>query len=225
MREHSKKKKLMEVNPPQTDLESKNGATVVAAVIILEDVNNWRSVLPINILKKNIGLRTIITFCYRKCMYPLQYLSDMRPNGIYVWQKFWLKNVSYWVIIWIKFKVFCNSKCSGAFWLLLDPSCKGNLLTRVGLEVRLRLSPDAKNMAFPKNGSCIQILDLTLYKLDISKSLLNSAFRTSDYLSYNGIHWHQNLQTINDLPLALGNIYIYIWIFNKWKSLHQIVFV
>ena len=40
MREHSKKKKLMEVNPPQTDLESKNGATVVAAVIILEDVNN-----------------------------------------------------------------------------------------------------------------------------------------------------------------------------------------
>ena len=54
-------------------------------------------------------------------------------------------------------------KYSTAFWLLLDPSCKGNSITRVCWAIfNHRLSPDAQNRAFAKNGSCIQILDTAL---------------------------------------------------------------
>ena len=54
---------------------------------------------------KKVRLWTLITFCYRKCMLPLQYFNDWCLNGVYVWQKFWRKNISNWMIIWIKFKV------------------------------------------------------------------------------------------------------------------------
>ena len=40
----------------------------------------------------------------------LQNLSDWCLYCIYVWQKFWRKKITNWLIIWIKFKVF---------WLLL----------------------------------------------------------------------------------------------------------
>ena len=40
---------LVEVNPPQSCPWKQNGTIVVAAVMILEIVNNWRSVLQINI--------------------------------------------------------------------------------------------------------------------------------------------------------------------------------
>ena len=48
------KKKLVEVNPPQSWASEQNGITVVAAVMILEIVNDWRSVLQINILKTKV---------------------------------------------------------------------------------------------------------------------------------------------------------------------------
>ena len=51
---------LVEVNPPQNWPWKQNGTTVVA-VMILEVVNNWRSVLQI--FWKN-RLWTLITFCY-----------------------------------------------------------------------------------------------------------------------------------------------------------------
>ena len=38
-------------------------------------------------------------------MLQLQNLSDLCLHGVYVWQKFWRKNILNWVIIWIKFKV------------------------------------------------------------------------------------------------------------------------
>ena len=44
---------LMELNPPQRWLQKQNGITVVAAVMIFEVVNYWRSILQINILKKS----------------------------------------------------------------------------------------------------------------------------------------------------------------------------
>ena len=44
---------------------------------------------------------------------------------------------------------FDCSKCSTVIWLPLDPSCKGNSLTRAG-HFRSRLSPDAQNRAFAK---------------------------------------------------------------------------
>ena len=47
-KQHSKKM-LVEVNPPQNWPWKQYGITVVAAVMILEVVNNWRSVLKVNI--------------------------------------------------------------------------------------------------------------------------------------------------------------------------------
>ena len=60
-------------------------------------------------------------------------------------------------------------ECTTALWLLLEPSCKGNLLTRVTQHFRARRSPDPKNRAFEKNGSCIQILDTILYMDSINQ--------------------------------------------------------
>ena len=66
----------------------------------------------INIIKykdkyfeKNLRLETLINFHYRKCMLSLQYLSDSCLHRVYVWRKFSRKNISNWVIIWIKFKI------------------------------------------------------------------------------------------------------------------------
>ena len=53
-------------------------------------------------------------------------------------------------------------KCSAVLWLLLDPSCNGNLLTKVGWVLQAQIYPDGQNGAFAKNGSCIQNLDTTL---------------------------------------------------------------
>ena len=93
------KKILVEANPLQSWPWKQNGTTVVAAVMILEVVNNWKSVLQISILKKKLRVWTLITFPYRKCMLPLQYLSDWRLHGVYIWQKFQRKIISNWVII------------------------------------------------------------------------------------------------------------------------------
>ena len=57
IRKHSKKI-LVEVNPFQSWPWKQNGTTVVAAVMILEVENNWRSVLQINILKKSYSLNS-----------------------------------------------------------------------------------------------------------------------------------------------------------------------
>ena len=45
---------VVEVNHPQRWPWKEHATTVVAAVIILEVANNWRSVLPINILINNV---------------------------------------------------------------------------------------------------------------------------------------------------------------------------
>ena len=47
-------KKMVEVST-QSWPWKQNGTTVVAAVIILEVENNWRSMLQINILKEKLG--------------------------------------------------------------------------------------------------------------------------------------------------------------------------
>ena len=100
-----------------------NGTTVLTAVIILEVVNNWKSMLQINILK----------IFYRKCMLPLQYLSDWYLDCRYVRQKFCRKNTQ---IEWLFESNLLRSSgyfnCSTVRWLLQNASCKGNLLTRVG---------------------------------------------------------------------------------------------
>ena len=53
MSQHSKNF-WVEVNLPQSWPWKQNGTTFVAAVMILEVVNNWKTVLQINILKKKL---------------------------------------------------------------------------------------------------------------------------------------------------------------------------
>ena len=76
----------------EVDLENK---TVGDAEMILQVVNNGKSMSEINILKKKLDFETrSITSCYRKCILPLQYLSDCCLHGIYVLQKLRRKNIS-----------------------------------------------------------------------------------------------------------------------------------
>ena len=60
---------------------------------------------------------------------------------------------------------FGQFKCSTAFGLPLNPSCIGNLLQELAGCFRPRLSPDAQDRAFAKNGSCIQIVHTALVGL------------------------------------------------------------
>ena len=120
---------------PQSWACKQNVTAVVVAVMIAEVSNNWWSVLRMNILKK-IRLQTKITFHYRKCMLPVQYLSDWCLHGMYVWHKFQRKNISInWSLKSITKTDYSNLgsfgyfKCSTGFWLLLNPSCRSNLLT------------------------------------------------------------------------------------------------
>ena len=55
--------------------------------------------------ERKVRLWTLNTFRYRKPMLALQHLSNWRLYGISVWHKFRRKNITNWVIIWIKFKV------------------------------------------------------------------------------------------------------------------------
>ena len=96
------KKDLVEGNPPQSWPWKQNRTTVVDAVMILEDTNNWRRTLQNDILKnRKVRLWTQITFLYRKCLLPV---CDWCLHGIYVWQKLQKENILNWVIIRIKLK-------------------------------------------------------------------------------------------------------------------------
>ena len=123
----------MKVNLPQIWPWKQNGTTTVAAVMILKVVNNWRIVLN--------RLWTLITFHYRKCMLPLQYLSECCLHNIYVWQKFFRKIISYWVIIWIKLKVLW---LLWAFYSTLPSSGPQRQRQLMAAYFRPRLSPDNK---------------------------------------------------------------------------------
>ena len=63
-------------------------------------------------------------------------------------------------------KSFGYFKCSTVLWLLLDPRCKGNMLTRVGWALQAQIVNWCPNRVFEKNGSCMQILDMTLMEHD-----------------------------------------------------------
>ena len=77
--------------------------------------------------EKKVRLWTLVTFRYRKCMLLLQYLSDWclheymfdRNPGGKTSQIEWLFESNL--------MSFGYLKCFIALWLLLDPSCKGQL--------------------------------------------------------------------------------------------------
>ena len=165
------KKKLLDVNPPQSWSGKENDTTVVTAVMILEVVNNWKSVLQINILKKKVRLWSLSpsvtgnTCCHYNIWVTgvyMAYIFDRNSRGK-EFQIEWFES-NLWSFVYFE--------CSPVLWLLLDPSCKGTLLQELAGHLRPRLLPDTQNRAFPKNGSYIHILDTTLVLWILSAILL-----------------------------------------------------
>ena len=74
----------------------------------------------------------------------------------------------------------------GFFWIT---AAKARDLQKLAGYLKPRLSPDAQNRAFPKNWSCIQILDTTLVLVILSaillpvKSSVPSRFHTLIFLN------------------------------------------
>ena len=122
------KKILVEVNSSHSWPWKHNGTTVLAAVMILEVVNNWRSMLQVNILKKSETLNpnhfplqekyVTITILNDLCLHD-EYFSCGKAS-----QTEWLFESNL--------RSFGYFKGPTALWLLLDTSCKGNSYTRIG---------------------------------------------------------------------------------------------
>ena len=96
-----------------------NGTTVVVAVIIPEYVNNWRSVLPINILKKKLDFEPESASVTGKvCYHYNSWVSGVYTCGVHISHKLRRKNISDWVIMWIKFKAVIRKSQNKALKLL-----------------------------------------------------------------------------------------------------------
>ena len=96
-----------------------NGTTVVVAVIIPEYVNNWRSMLPINILKKKLDFETESASVTAKvCYHYNSWVSGVYTCGVHISHKLRRKNISDWVIMWIKFKAVIRKSQNKALRLL-----------------------------------------------------------------------------------------------------------
>ena len=96
-----------------------NGTTVVVAVIIPEYVNNWRSVLPINILKKKLDFEPESASVTGKvCYHYNSWVSGVYTCGVHISHKLRRKNISDWVIMWIKFKAVIRKSQNKALRLL-----------------------------------------------------------------------------------------------------------
>ena len=102
-------------------------------------------------------------FNCKACVYQTATRWDLSPYRTTIrWQKLRRKNVSNWVIFESKLRSFGYFECSTALWVILDPSCKSNLLTSLlgASGSDSHLTPKIGHLQ--KNGSCIHILDTTL---------------------------------------------------------------
>ena len=106
--------------------------------------------------KKN-RLWTVITFCHRTYMIPLQYLSDWHICLRNILEE---KSQIEWLKVTLKFfGYFSAPQCFGFF---CTSAAKATYLQELTGCFRPRLWPDTQNRAFAKNSSCTQILDTTL---------------------------------------------------------------
>ena len=76
--------------------------------------------------KKRVRSWAMITFCYRKCMLLLQYLSDWCLNGICFTEIPGGKTCQIEWLFESHLRSFGCFECPAALRLFLDPSCKGN---------------------------------------------------------------------------------------------------
>ena len=120
-----KKNFLVEVNPPQNWPWKQNGTTVVVAVMILKVVNNrqifWKikswlwNLITLQEMHVTITILEWMVSTWCECLTEI-------PEEKHLKLKDYLN---------LNLRSFGYFKCSTVFWLLLDPSYKDNLLTRV----------------------------------------------------------------------------------------------
>ena len=120
-------KKSLDVKPPQRWPWKQNDITVVAAVMILQVVSNWISVLQMNILKPN-HLSGNIFYHYKT-----------RVTGVYMAYIFNRHSGGKASQIDCFESNLRSFECFEALWLLMDPSCKGTSHTRVGWEPQAQI--------------------------------------------------------------------------------------
>ena len=102
-------------------------------------------------------------FNCKSCVYQTATRWDLSPYRTTIrWQKFRRKNISNWVIFESNLWSFGYFECSTALWVILDPSCKSNLLKSLlgASGSDSHLTPKTGHLQ--KNGSCVHILDTTL---------------------------------------------------------------
>ena len=129
MKQHSKIF-LVKVNPPQNWPWKQNGTTVVAAVMILKVLDNWRSMLQINIFLKSLNPNllplqemyvTITILEWLVSTWHICLTEILEEKHLKV--RDYLKEIQSPLVTLSVLQVL---------WVLLDPSCKDNLLTGVG---------------------------------------------------------------------------------------------
>ena len=129
IKQHSKKF-WVEVNPPQSWPWKQYGTAVVAAVMILKVLDNWRSVLQINIFLKSLNPNllplqemyvTITILEWLVSSWHICLTETLEEKHLKL--RDYLKQIQSPLVTLSVLQVL---------WVLLDPSCKDNLLTGVG---------------------------------------------------------------------------------------------
>ena len=150
--------------------------------MILEVADNWRSVFPKNILKKD-RFWTLIFFCYGNICNPY----NTWVAGVYMAYIFdrnsWRKPSQIEWLFELNLKSFSYFECSTALWILLEPAAKAACLKELAGCFRPSFPTDAQIRAFAKNENYIQIVDTTLdVPLFSFKSAICSKFTASSLL-------------------------------------------
>ena len=162
MKQHSKK--ILEVSPPL----SWSWKKMVPRLWLLWFSKLWTEEVcyryfEIIVFWKKVGLWTLITFCYRKCMLPLQYLSAWCLHGICLTdipEEKCLKLSDHLIQIWSPLANLSALQRFGFFW---TPATKTTFIQELAGRFRPRFSSDAQSRAFAKKSrSCTQILDITV---------------------------------------------------------------
>ena len=129
MKQHSKNF-LVKVNPRQSWPWKQNGTTGVAAVMILKVLGNWRSMLQIQIFLKSLNPNllplqemyvTITILEWLVSTWHICLTETLEEKHLKV--RDYLKEIQSPLVTLSVLQVL---------WVLLDPSCKDNLLTGVG---------------------------------------------------------------------------------------------
>ena len=136
-----------------------NATTVVASVMSLEVVNNWRSVLQINHLEKDLDMNFIL---FQQKYVTITIFEWLVSTWHMFVRNFGKKASQIERLFESNSRTFGCFKCSAALCLPVRPCYKATWLQELTECFIPYISPDTRNRTFVKNGSCIQTLDTVL---------------------------------------------------------------